>query len=50
MGGLAVGIWKDIEEIMKLRVIDCVFESHMEDELRNRLYNGWKEAVMKTLT
>jgi len=49
MGGLAVGMWKDLKEIMALREIDHVFKSQMDDELRSKLYSGWKEAVKKVL-
>lgn len=50
MAGLATGLWKDKEEISKLRVYDKAFYSNMTSEDRKRLYNGWKEAVKRTLS
>ncbi len=45
LAGLAVGVWKDKEEIEKNRKVDKVFEPQMEIETRNKLYEGWKRAV-----
>ncbi len=45
LAGLAVGVWKDKEEIEKNREVDKIFEPQMDIEIRNRLYDGWKRAV-----
>ena len=45
LAGLAVGVWKDKEEIEKNREVDRIFEPKMEIEKRNKLYDGWKKAV-----
>ena len=45
LAGLAVGVWKDKEEIEKNREVDKVFEPQMDMETRNKLYDGWKRAV-----
>ncbi len=45
LAGLAVGVWKDKEEIEKNRKVDKIFEPQMDLELRNKLYTGWKKAV-----
>jgi len=47
--GLAVGFWKTRDEIEKLRVTDCAFVSSISSEERNKLYQGWKKAVGRTL-
>ncbi|MCB9766813.1 MAG: glycerol kinase GlpK [Candidatus Omnitrophica bacterium] len=47
--GLAVGFWKDFEEIKKLWKIDRVFEPQMETNRREELYAGWKRAVRAAL-
>ncbi|MDY0404997.1 glycerol kinase GlpK [Virgibacillus sp. 179-BFC.A HS] len=48
LAGLAVGFWKDKEEISKQWQIDHTFEPEMASEKRDKLYNGWKKAVAAT--
>jgi glycerol kinase len=50
MAGLAVGFWKNQQEIKALRIQDATFSSGMQDNSRERLYQGWKEAVRRTLS
>lgn len=50
MAGLSLGFWETKEEIKKLRSIDTIFSCKMDSAERDRLYNGWKEAVRKTLS
>ena len=50
MAGLAVGLWRDKEEIQSLRDLDRPFRSTMDSACRERLYRGWKEAVRRTLS
>ncbi|MFF2889728.1 glycerol kinase GlpK [Paenibacillus sp. NPDC057967] len=45
LAGLAVGFWKDREEIASLRQVDRLFQPNMTDERRQQLYGGWKRAV-----
>ena len=45
LAGLAVGYWKDKEEIRANWKIGHTFEPHMEQEKRNALLKGWKRAV-----
>ena len=45
MAGLAVGYWKDKEEIRKNWKVSRAFESSMEEDQRSRLVKGWKRAV-----
>ncbi len=45
LAGLAVGYWKDMEEIQKQWQVDRIFEPAMEEEERNQLSKGWQRAV-----
>ena len=45
LAGLAVGYWKDKEEIRKNWQLGRKFESTMEAEKREKLLKGWKRAV-----
>lgn len=49
LAGLAVGFWKDQEEIAKQWQIDESFEQKMTTELSADLYAGWKKAINATL-
>lgn len=49
LAGLAVGYWKDREEISKQWNINRTYEANMSNEERDRLYNGWKKAVNATM-
>jgi glycerol kinase len=45
MNGLARGLWKNLDEVARLRTHDNRIQSTMADEERNRLYEGWVKAV-----
>jgi glycerol kinase len=45
LAGLAVGYWKNIDEIQKQWQVDKTFSPSMNDEKRNELVNGWQRAV-----
>lgn len=45
LAGLAVGFWKDRQEIAANWHVDGVFDVKMSEEKRNELYDGWKKAV-----
>jgi glycerol kinase len=45
LAGLAVGYWKDKDEITKQWAVDRAFEPKMNEETRVNLYNGWRKAV-----
>jgi len=49
LAGLAVGFWKDKEEIAKQWAIDKTFEPKMKKDEREKLYHGWKTAVKATM-
>lgn len=48
LAGLAVGYWKDKEEIAKQWQIDKTFENQMDVEEKDHLYAGWQKAVAAT--
>ena len=47
MAGLAVGLWKDLEEIKALRKTDKTFQPVMPASEVRKLYAGWKLAVKR---
>ena len=49
LAGLAVGYWKDCDEIAKQWNMEKSFEPNMEEEKREELYSGWKKAVHATM-
>lgn len=49
LAGLAVGFWKDQDEIKDKWAVDREFEITMEEDLRNKKYNGWKKAVKRAM-
>jgi glycerol kinase len=49
LAGLAVGYWKDQQEIAIQWSIDHSFEPNMSEEVRETLYNGWKKAVFAAM-
>jgi len=46
--GLAVGFYKDLEELRKQWGVDHVWKCHMEGDTRARLYAEWKKAVTRS--
>jgi glycerol kinase len=49
LAGLAVGYWKDCDEIAQQWNMEKSFEPNMEEEKREELYSGWKKAVHATM-
>ena len=49
LAGLAVGFYKNKEEIRKRYTIEKEFIASMDDRKRNLLYRGWKRAVERSL-
>ena len=45
LAGLAIGVWRSLEELAALPREERRFEPRMADGERARLYDGWKEAV-----
>ncbi|WP_101910434.1 glycerol kinase GlpK [Marasmitruncus massiliensis] len=49
LAGLAVGMWKDTEEIKRLWSCDTTYQPNMEEERRQKLLRGWRKAVSRSL-
>ena len=45
LAGLAVGFWKDLDEIRKIYQVDRRFVSQIDEEKRAKLIKGWNKAV-----
>lgn len=50
LAGLAVGFWKDLDDIRANWQLDTLFSPRMQAVQRNRLYRGWKKAVKAVRT
>ena len=48
LAGLAVGFWKNFDEIEAIREVSKIFEPQLDTEERNRRYDGWKRAVERS--
>lgn len=49
LAGLAIGYWKDIDDIRSNVEVDKVFVPHMDEHTRRDLIEGWQKAVRQTL-
>lgn len=49
LAGLAVGYWKDKEDISKNWAVSRKFNSEMGEEKRSELLEGWHEAVKRSM-
>jgi glycerol kinase len=45
--GLAVGYWKDLDDLRKNWGVDRRFEPEISDDKRRELYEGWNKAVKR---
>ncbi|MDR0921267.1 MAG: glycerol kinase GlpK [Lactobacillales bacterium] len=48
LAGLAVGYWKDLEELQTFYAMGDIFSPKMPEERSEELYSGWKQAVAAT--
>ena len=48
MAGLAVGFWKDFDEIEKVREVDRVFVPLIDNDSREAMIKGWHKAVERS--
>jgi glycerol kinase len=46
--GLAVGFWKNVEDLRSNWAKDKEWDPKMDEALRDKEYKGWKKAVTKT--
>lgn len=49
LAGLAVGYWKDKEDVAQNWAISRTFEADMAGDKREELVNGWSEAVKRSM-
>jgi len=49
LAGLAVGYWKNIEEIQQQWQVDKTFSPQLETAKANELLNGWRRAVKASI-
>ena len=50
LAGLAVGYWKNADEIKKCWKMDRTFTPAMPTRMREKLYEGWLKSVKRTLS
>mgnify|MGYP003301942752 FL=1 len=48
MAGLAVGFWKDFDEIEKAREVDRIFVPSIDNDTREAALKGWHKAVSRS--
>lgn len=48
LAGLAVGFWKDMEDVKDHWSLDKIYEPKMDEEKRQKLLHGWEMAVACT--
>lgn len=49
LAGLAVGYWRDLDELEAARRVDRVFRPAVDEAKKEALYQGWKRAVDRAL-
>ncbi len=50
LAGLAVGFWKNLDELKDKVAVDYTYCPQMQEEQRSELYKGWKKAVERSLS
>ncbi len=50
LAGLAVGFWKDVDEIKKQWSVDRCFNRNMEPEKVQKLMKGWTKALSRAMS
>lgn len=45
LAGIAVGYWRDLEDIRKNWALSRTFAANMETDYRDKLLSGWNRAV-----
>ena len=48
LAGLAVGYWKDTEDIQANWAVDRIFEPDIDNDLRKEQIEGWHKAVERS--
>ena len=47
--GLAVGVWKSLEEIGRMWAANTKWNPNMDDKEREKSWKGWNKAVQKSM-
>jgi len=47
--GLAVGVWKDLDELRNLWTVAETYTPSMDEDERQKYWSGWQKAVFKSL-
>ena len=50
LAGLAIGYWRNADEIKMCWMADKIFKPKMPRKIASKLYAGWREAIKRTLT
>ena len=50
LAGLAVGFWKNMDELQDQWQVETVFSSAISESTRTELTDGWKKAITATLS
>ncbi len=48
LAGLAVGFWKDLDELKELNAVGQSFQPTMNEARKEQLYKGWKKLSQRT--
>ena len=48
MAGLAVGVWKDMDDIRRVWKMDLSLAPKMDEATRGKMLAGWHKAVERT--
>jgi len=49
VAGLAVGFYKDLEDLKANWAVDYTWHPHMHEGERESLYKSWKKAVTRSM-
>lgn len=49
LAGLALKFWNSKEDLVRLHQVEQIFMPQMSEEEREKLYNGWKQAIKATI-
>ena len=47
--GLGLGLWNNIEDLIEIQRDKECYKSQINDEERNKLYQGWVNAIRSVL-
>lgn len=49
LAGIAVGFWKNLDELKNKATVECTFIPDGDEVKREHHYKGWKKAVKRAL-